>query len=146
MKLLRLVVGVFAVSAICMAFAASADEKTDRANMQIFMRKKLDYARNITEGIVLEQFATISVNAAGMRRMSQTNFWIQTKNTNYLAKTTNFQNELDKLFYAASERDLDRATASYGNVLKTCVDCHHFVRKEQLGFPRWGVQDEDARK
>jgi hypothetical protein len=134
-----MVCGVFVLSVI---FAAFADEKADRANMQVFMRKKLEYARNINEGIVLERFDLISFNAAGMRKMAQTNFWMQTNNTNYLAKVAAFQANLDQLFYAGGDRSLDRATAAYGEVLKSCVDCHHFVRKEQLGLPRWGSKEQ----
>lgn len=110
--------------------------------MQIFMRQKLDFAKGITEGVVLEKFEVISLNTAAMRKMTQTNFWIETGNTNYLAKMTNFQAELDKLFFAAGDRNLDQTTAAYGKVLKTCIDCHHIVRKEQLGTPRWGSQEE----
>jgi len=130
---------------VCCLFAtaviAFADEKADRANMQIFMRQKLEFSKGITEGMVLEKFELISINAAGLRKMTQTNYWIQTSNTNYLAKMTKFQSELDKLFFAGGDRNLDRATEAYGNVVKSCVDCHHLVRKEQIGLPRWGVRD-----
>jgi hypothetical protein len=127
--------------AFSLAFICCADMRTDRNNMQIFMRQKLEYSKSITEGIVLEKFDLISRSAAGMRRMSQTNFWIQTSNSTYLSNMTNFQHQLDQLFFAAGDRDLDRTTKTYGNVIKTCVDCHHLVRKEQLGIPRWGVKE-----
>ncbi|MGZ4962955.1 MAG: hypothetical protein ACXWBP_02755 [Limisphaerales bacterium] len=130
---------LFAVAVISIAFA---DPTADRSNMQIFMRQKLEFSKGITEGIVLEKFEAISLNAAGLRKMTQTNFWIQTQNTNYLAKMTNFQTQLDELFFAAGDRNLDRTTVAYGNILKSCVDCHHIVRKEQLGFPRWGAREE----
>jgi hypothetical protein len=124
-------------------YFAVADEKLDRANMQIFMRQKLEYSRGITEGMVLERFELISQSAAGLRKMSQTNFWLKTGNPIYASNMTNFQNQLDQLFYAAGDRNLDRATEAYGNVLKSCIECHHIVRKEQLGMPRWGVREED---
>jgi hypothetical protein len=125
-------------------YLAVADEKADRDHMQIFMRQKLEYSRGITEGMVLERFELISQSAAGMRKMSQTNFWLKTRNSMYASNMTNFQNQLDQLFYAAADRDLDRATEAYGKVLKSCVDCHHIVRKEQLGMPRWGARDENT--
>jgi hypothetical protein len=105
------------------------------------MRQKLAYSRGITEGMVLERFDLISRSAAGMRSMSQTNFWVKFGNPAYATNLTNFQYQLDQLFYAAGERNLDGATAAYGKVLKSCIDCHHIVRKEQLGLPRWGVTE-----
>jgi hypothetical protein len=126
-------------------YVAVADERAERDQMQIFMRQKLEYSRGITEGMVLEKFDLISRNAAGMRRMSQTNFWTKIGNPIYAANMTNFQYQLDQLFYAAGDRNLDRATEAYGKVLKTCIDCHHVVRKDQLGMPRWGVRDENSK-
>ena len=126
-------------------YLASADDKTDRDQMQIFMRQKLEYSRGITEGMVLERFDLISQSAVAMRKMSQTNFWLKVANPTYASNLTNFQYQLDQLFYAAGDRNLDRATAAYGNVLKSCIDCHHLVRKEQLGMPRWGVPGENSR-
>jgi hypothetical protein len=125
-------------------YLAVADEKTDRDQMQIFMRMKLEYSRGITEGMVLERFELISQNAARMRKMSQTNFWLKTGNPMYASNLTNFQSQLDQLFLAAADRNLDGATAAYGKLLKSCIDCHHIVRKEQLGMPRWGVTDENS--
>ncbi len=86
---------LFAVAVVSIAFA---DATADRSNMQIFMRQKLEFSKGITEGIVLEKFEVISLNAAALRKMTQTNFWIQTQNTNYLAKMTNFQTQLGTLF------------------------------------------------
>jgi hypothetical protein len=137
--------GVCAVAGLVLAanlIAFADDLKTERANMQVFMRQKLEFSKGITEGMVLEKFEVISQNAAGLRKMTQTNFWIRSANTNYLAKMTNFQSQLDELFFAAGDRNLDRATQAYGSVLKSCVDCHHLVRKEQVGLPRWGSREQ----
>jgi hypothetical protein len=100
--------------------------------MQIFMRQKLDFSRGLMEGMVLERFDLIVKNTVQLRKMNQTNVWIQTTNALYIEKMTNYQARLDQLFIVANDRDVEATSLAYGNVVKSCVECHRVVRKEQL--------------
>jgi hypothetical protein len=98
---------------------------------QHFMRKKLEYSNRVLEGIVLEKFDLISQNAIAMRKMNQTNAFWMLRNPEYLALITNFQNNLDTLYFAAGDKNLDAATEAYVKVTRSCIDCHRTFRLRQ---------------
>jgi hypothetical protein len=98
---------------------------------QKFMRQKLEFSNRIFEGIVLERFDLITRNAVAMRKMNQTNAYLMLRNPEYLALITNFQNNLDTLYFAASDKNLDAATQAYVKVTSSCVDCHRAFRLRQ---------------
>lgn len=100
--------------------------------MRAFMRQKLDYSRNILEGITLEKFDLVITNASLLRNMNQTNTFLVSNNPDYARNMSKFQREVDTLLTAAKKNDLDDSTKAYLEVARSCVECHRQFRREQF--------------
>lgn len=124
----QLAVLVFTISALGADKAALQQE---HAAQRAFMRQKLLYSQGIMEGLTLEKFELISKNAIKLRNMTQTNFWARNKQPEYLAHTTNYYKEVDGLYMAAVDKNLEAATEAYMKVARSCVECHRLVRTAQ---------------
>jgi len=95
------------------------------------MRQKLDFSKDVLEGLSLEQYATIERSAKALKKLSEAAEWeVPTiPNANdYVVLTTEFQRSCDDLVKQAKARNIDGATLSYLKLTMTCVQCHKFVR------------------
>lgn len=96
-----------------------------------FMRQKLDFSKDVLEGLSLEQFASIERSAKALKKLSEAAEWeVPTipNATDYVAQTTEFQRNCDDLLKQAKARNIDGATLAYLKVTMSCVQCHKFVR------------------
>ena len=123
-------------TAVLVAWALAAQfspaaEARRRAETQTFMRMKMAWSQGVLEGLTLEKFDAISRNAIRMRDMTQSNQWFVSKQPDYMARTTNFQQSVDALYLAAVDKNLDAATEAYLKVTRSCVECHRLVRTDQ---------------
>ena len=121
---------VIAIAAIVLGLSAimgHAEKGTKES-----MRKKLNYAQGVLEGLTLQQFDLVVTNATLLRDMNQTNAFSRLKFPLYVACSTNFLHAVNELINAAKSEDLDRATAAYARVTRNCVDCHQTFRREQF--------------
>ncbi len=112
-----------------LALAATTEPR--RPATQAFMRQKLGYSQFVLEGLALEKFDLVAKNALHLRNMPLSNLWVTMKQPDYLASTTNYQRNVEALFTAATEKNLDAATEAYARIAKNCVECHRLVRLEQ---------------
>jgi len=95
------------------------------------MRQKLEFSKDVLEGLSLEQFASIERSAKALKKLSEAAEWeVPTipNATDYVALTTEFQRSCDDLLKQAKARNIDGATLSYLKLTMTCVQCHKFVR------------------
>ena len=129
-RIALIILGVLA-SAI---FVQAADDlgRAKHEEKQQFMRQKLGYSQVIMEGLVLEKFDLITTNAAIMRNMNLTNTFLMLKNPLYMQNITNFQANIDSLTKAAKEKNLDKASAAFSEVVNSCVACHQQFRRDQF--------------
>lgn len=96
-----------------------------------FMRQKLDFSKDVLEGLSLEQFASIERSAKALKKLSEAAEWeVPTipNATDYVAQTTEFQRICDELAKQAKARNIDGATLAYLKLTMNCVQCHKFVR------------------
>jgi cytochrome c556 len=96
-----------------------------------FMRQKLEFSKNVLEGLSLEQYPMIEKNARSLKVLSQAAEWeVPTipNATDYVAMTTEFQRYADELIKNARNRNIDGATLAYLKLTMNCVQCHKFVR------------------
>ncbi len=124
--------------------AMAAGDSPTRTQMRVFMRQKLSYSQGILEGMALEKFDLIAKNSLLMRNMSQTNSWLRLKNPDFVAQTASFQGNLDALYLAGTDKNLDAATEAYVKVARNCVECHRLVRVDQ--HVRAVQAEEDKKK
>ncbi len=107
---------------------AGQQEKQDRSE---FMRRKLEFSKNVLEGLALEQYPLIEKNAKALKLLSQAAEWevpMIPNATDYVALTTEFQRHADDLALAARQKNIDGATLAFVKLTMNCVQCHKYVR------------------
>lgn len=133
LRFLRFAAVVLAAVASLVSLPTLAQKPSpQRVAMQGFMRQKLAASQGLLEGLTLERFPQVQKSALVLRKMTQTNAWSSSKNVMYQEAMTNYQANLDQLWAAASENNLNLAVAAYTRVTHNCVDCHRIVRAEQV--------------
>jgi len=108
-----------------------AEQPIQARSRREFMRQKLEFSKDVLEGLSLEQFASIERSAKALKKLSEAAEWeVPTipNATDYVALTTEFQRSCDDLLKQAKARNIDGATLSYLKLTMTCVQCHKFVR------------------
>lgn len=117
------------LAAFCMSQSrAGQPEKRSRGE---FMRQKLEYSKNVLEGLSLEQYSLIEKNAKALKALSQAAEWevpVIPNATDYVALTSEFQRSADDLVRCAKQSNIDGATLAYVKLTMNCVQCHKFVR------------------
>jgi hypothetical protein len=106
----------------------AADAAADKAAMTAFMRAKLVYTQNVTEGMTLEDYFLVRRSAVKLRDMTRSNIWTKVDQPDYEGLTKEFQQSCDSLYQAAVDENLVEVTKAYTKVLKNCVDCHRDLR------------------
>ena len=100
-------------------------------NRSEFMRRKLEFSKNVLEGLSLEQYPMIEKNAKALKILSQAAEWevpMIPNATDYVALTSEFQRNTDELVKAAKQGNIDGATLAYVKLTMNCVQCHKYVR------------------
>jgi hypothetical protein len=96
-----------------------------------FMRLKLEFSKNVLEGLAREDYPLIARNARDLKALSLAAEWEAPEIPHveeYLPHTTDFQRSADDLMKKARERNLDGATLAFTRMTMNCVDCHKYVR------------------
>ena len=107
---------------------ASQQRKQTRSE---FMRRKLEFSKNVLEGLSLEQYPMIEKNAKALKVLSQAAEWevpMIPNATDYVALTSEFQRYTDDLVKAAKQGNIEGATLAYVKLTMNCVQCHKYVR------------------
>ena len=120
---------LLAFVAAALAVAGGEQRPTSRAE---FMRMKLEFSKNVLEGLTLENYDAISKNAKALKRLSEAAEWeVPTipNVTDYVAFTSEFQRRTDELVQKAEDKNIDGATLAYLRLTMNCVNCHKYVRQ-----------------
>lgn len=121
---------MLAVAALAARTSAPAAQDQKRTRSE-FMRQKLEFSKNLLEGLSMENYETIGKNAKALKILSQAAEWeVPTipNATDYVAFTTDFQRIADDLSKQAKDKNIDGATIAYVKLTMNCVQCHKFVR------------------
>lgn len=103
---------------------AQDDNKT-----QQLMKKKLAHSQKALEGIVLNDFDTISANAQELIQISKAVEWRALKSPQYEIFSNDFRRAASSMLLAAKEKNLDGAALAYVDLTLSCVRCHKHVRE-----------------
>lgn len=124
-----LVLAGLAMAATFLAARAQEPRQHSRAE---FMRLKLEYSKQVLEGLTMENYETLIKNARALKKLSQAAEWEVPTIPNageYIVFTTEFQRLTDELAKKAGEKNLDGATLAYLRLTMNCVNCHKYVRQ-----------------
>jgi len=101
------------------------------SDRRVFMRQKLEFSKQVLEGLTIENYETINKNAKALRRLSQASEWeVPTipNATDYVTFTAEFQRLCEELALKSKEKNIDGATLAYLRLTMSCVNCHKYVR------------------
>ena len=101
-------------------------------NVAPLMRRKLDRAKNILEGLTLEQFDKIASNARSLKLLSTEAGWNIVQTDEYRKQSEDFRRACDSIEQAAKKKDIHRAALSYVALTVRCVECHSYMRENKI--------------
>ena len=96
------------------------------------MRKKLDQAQKVLEGIALNDFDKISRSGEELMLISKTVEWRVVKTPEYEIHSNSFRRAAETLMEKAKEKNLDGAALAYVDLTLSCVKCHKYVRDVRM--------------
>ncbi|RUL86297.1 hypothetical protein [Tautonia sociabilis] len=113
------------------AGASPASEAPAQDKRAELMKLKLDYAKNVLEGLTLEKMDLVADNARELKLLSAAAEWepATVPGPLYLTYTREFQRLADSLATHAKDGNLDAATLCYVQLTINCVECHKYVRR-----------------
>lgn len=127
----RIVLGL-AVLALTATFLAARGQEPRPHTRAEFMRLKLEYSKQVLEGLTMENYQTIIKNAQALKKLSEAAEWEVPTIPNageYIVFTSEFQRLTDELVKKAKEKNMDGATLAYLRLTMNCVNCHKYVRQ-----------------
>jgi len=104
-----------------------SDEKTSK-----LMRKKLEHAQKVLEGVALKDFDLIARHGEELMLLSQQAEWHVLKTPRYEVSSNEFRRSVDELIQKAKDKNLDGAALSYVEMTLACVKCHKHVREARM--------------
>jgi acyl-CoA synthetase (NDP forming) len=108
---------------------ASQDAKPAES---VWMKKKLEYSKDILEGVTTENFETIERAATAMQRLSELEGFVRRKDTKaYRAQLAVFEFANEELLRHAETKNVDGAALAFTQLTLSCVNCHKQLRLPQ---------------
>jgi hypothetical protein len=122
------------LTAIAWGSTTGQQQETDHTNQvesSGYMKRKLDYAREIVSGLAMEDYDRISHAARELALISQESIWNAVTTEPYLRESSNFRASAARLQEMAKAKNLDGSALAYFEVTLNCVRCHQYLRTAQ---------------
>lgn len=141
MKTSWIAMGLVVMSA--WAWAAGGDEQPQAADKPkveeqaapggdrkptLLMRKKLEYAQKILEGLSVEDYEMIGKNARLMNTFAQLENWFWADTPEYRAQLNIFRFANNEMMRMSDEKNLEGVSLAYTQMTLSCVNCHKQIR------------------
>src|SRR5260370_42213604 len=135
---------LFAGLALLVAVPALSGDEKEPTKLGKLMRKKLQSAQKLLEGLALEDYDKITKHADELMDISKAVEWHVHKTPQYEVRSNEFRRALDGLLEKAKDKNLDGVSLSYVEMTLSCVKCHKYVRKIGMGRLDSPSRTEDA--
>jgi hypothetical protein len=135
--ILIVVIVTFAVAIFGPILRGFGDDKAAPPNadaMTKLMRKKLEHAQKLLEGIAINDLKKVDENAGDLMTLSKLAEFRALKTLDYERHTNDFRRTLDDMRRGVKNRNLEAVTLSYMDMTMTCVRCHTHVRETRLAL------------
>jgi hypothetical protein len=96
--------------------------------MTKLMRKKLEHAQKLLEGIAVNDLKKVDENAGDLMTLSKVAEFRALKTLDYERHTNDFRRTLDDMRRGVKNKNLEAVTLAYMDMTMTCVRCHTHVR------------------
>ncbi len=119
------------LSLALVAVPASGQEPADRTAppLRSVMQLKLDYSKQILEGLALEDYGKITKNAQALSLLSLESGWKIIQTEEYMEQSREFRRTANLITDAARNNKLERAALGYVALTVRCIECHGYLRK-----------------
>jgi hypothetical protein len=97
----------------------------------VWMRKKLDYSRNILAGLASEDFDKVVTNAQAMQGMSRFEGFLRGKMPGYRTQLEVFQDANEQIIKQAQKDNVEGAALAFTQLTISCVNCHKQLRESK---------------
>jgi hypothetical protein len=104
------------------------DVKPDRKKVSELMRRKLEHAQKILEGITMNNFKMIAQHADDLLKVSKEVEWNVIRTAKYELFSDEFRRTATALVKHAKDKNLDGASLTYLEATLNCFNCHRYVR------------------
>jgi hypothetical protein len=112
--------------------AAAGSHGAEPKGVASLMRRKLDNAQKILEGLALNDFKMMTRHAEELIQVSKETEWKVIKTPQYELFSNDFRRACETVAKQADEKNLDGAALAYVEVTLTCVKCHKYVREVRM--------------
>lgn len=96
----------------------------------VWMKRKLEYSRNILAGLANEDFDMVADNARAMQFMSKFEGFLRGKMPGYRTQLQIFQNANEEIIEQAQKDNVEGATLAFSQLTVSCVNCHKQLRAQ----------------
>ncbi len=120
------------LAVLAIAVVGRGQQNVPQGSRAAFMRQKLEFAKDLLEGLTVEDFAKVEKSSRALKKLSYASEWEVPTIPNieqYMPMTTEFQRITDEITKAAKDKNLDAATIGYVRLTTNCVNCHKYVRQ-----------------
>lgn len=100
-------------------------------NFSALMRMKLEKAKQILEGLSLEDYELVEKSAKELNLYSMESGWNAIQTNEYAMQSRDFRRACEVIVAAANEKDINRAALGYVALTVRCVECHSYMRQQQ---------------
>ena len=119
---------IFAASVSLIFICSLRGSAQEQESSETEMKKKLEFSKNILDGLVTEDFSKILKNAEALNKLGRTK-WLENESAAYRTQNQVFWFTTGTLALAAKEKNIDGATLSYTQMTHSCVNCHKLLRQ-----------------
>lgn len=98
------------------------------ADLQLFMRKKLEASAQVLEGLATDDLTLVQAGARQLNELSTAERWRVSTDPMYRQFSGEFRQITQQLIQAAEDGNVDRAAMKWMDATISCLDCHRFVR------------------
>jgi hypothetical protein len=114
---------------------AAAKAGPDKTTGSELMKKKLEHAKKMLEGLAVNDFDLIAKSSAELMLISQkAEFVAAQKTREYELQTNDFRRALETVTKKAKDKNLDGATLGYVDMTLACIRCHQTSREVKIGL------------
>lgn len=106
----------------------SAQEKTEKEKVSIWMAKKLEFSQNILAGLTEGDYDKVARNAKNMNFVGYLEKWTRADLPEYKRQVSYFDLANAELIRQAQAKNADGAMLAYNQLTVSCVQCHKIVR------------------
>jgi hypothetical protein len=100
-------------------------------NLNELMQQKLEHGQNLLEAIVQGDPVSVERYANELTLLSEASTWTSLRTPEYLQYASWFRDASRQLVAEAQDRNTERMTFAYTELVTTCVQCHRHVRGAQ---------------